>query len=191
LRRLASCIDRGLDDVKEVQAELRQQVKKIQTVASTLDPANGSQRKRRGQFVKLQRRFSKQRDLVAQHMAKVMASFLGGLFVGPADDVPQDNLDLERWFRLPKGHERRIHGRCHAGVRLVHEGPTLVLTLDAHLHHPEVFTAPDLIPYHSAQPPPSQRVATARRRIMRKARSSKMRPALLAELEQRYRNSFW
>jgi len=184
-----SCIDRGLNEVKETQANLRQQVEKIQAVANTLDPAKGSQANRRGQFEKLQGRFSKQGDPVAQHMAKLMASFLGGLFVGPADDLPQDNLDLERWFRLPKSHERRIHGRCHAGVRLVHEGPTLALTLDAHLHHPEVFSAPDLIPYHSAQPPPSQQTATARRRIMRKARSSKRRPILLAELEKRYRNS--
>jgi hypothetical protein len=175
--------------VKEVQAELRQQVQKIQAVAATLDPANGSQEDRRNQFEKLQERLSKQQNPVAQHMAKVMVSFLGGLFVGAADDLPQDNLDLERWFRLPKGHERRIHGRCHAGVRLVHEGPTLALTLDAHLHHPEVFTAIELIPYHSAQPPPSQRAAIARRSLMRKARSSKMRPVLLAELEQRYRNS--
>jgi hypothetical protein len=26
----------------------------------------------------------------------------------------------ERWFRQPKRHERRIHGRRHAGVRLVY-----------------------------------------------------------------------
>jgi hypothetical protein len=25
---------------------------------------------------------------------------------------------LERWFRLPKSHERKIHGRRHAGARL-------------------------------------------------------------------------
>src|SRR5213079_3393585 len=25
----------------------------------------------------------------------------------------KDNLDLERWFRLPKSHERRIHGHRH------------------------------------------------------------------------------
>ena len=76
--------------------------------------------------------------------------------------LPQDNLDLERWFRRPKGHERRIHGRRHAGVRLVYEGPTLALTLDAHLQHPEPFTAADLAPYRSAQPPHSPQAATAR-----------------------------
>ena len=122
MRRLAPCIDRGLDEVTEVQAELRQEVQKIQAVANTLDPASGSQEDRRDQFAKLQRRFSKQQNPVAQHMAKVMASFLGGLFVGAADDLPQDNLDLERWLRLPKSHERRIHGHRHAGIRIVLEG---------------------------------------------------------------------
>ena len=48
----------------------------------------------------------------------------------------KDNLDLERWFRLPKRHERRIHGRRHAGIRIVQDGPTLVLALDAHVAHP-------------------------------------------------------
>jgi len=118
-----------------------------------------------------------------------MISFVAGLFMGPVMDLPENNLDLERWFRKPKSHERWIHGRCHAGVRLVQEGPTLVLTLDAHTHHPEPFVAEDLIPYRSAQPPPSQQAAIKCRRIMRKARSSKKRPALLAELEQRYRTA--
>jgi hypothetical protein len=57
------------------------------------------------------------------------------------------------------------------------------------MHHPEPFVAEDLIPYRCAQPPPSQQAAIACRRIMRRARSSKKRAALLAELEQRYRNA--
>ncbi len=66
----------------------------------------------------------------------IMTSFELGLFAGGDNaDLPRDNLDLERWFRQPKGHERRIHGRCPAGVRIVQEGPTLVLALDAH-HRP-------------------------------------------------------
>ena len=63
------------------------------------------------------------------------------------------------------------------GVRLVQEGPTLVLTLDAHASHPDPFTADEMIPYRSAQPPPSQQAAVASRGIMRKARSSKQRPS--------------
>jgi hypothetical protein len=189
LRRLAGCIDRGLTVVQDIQQELRAKVAKIQAVADTLDPTKGSPQTRRCQFDRLRRRFSQHPDPIDQHLAKIMVSFRPGLFVGPVADLPQDNLELERWFRKPKGHERRIHGRRHTGVRLVHEGPTLTLALDAHLHHPDPFTAADLMPYRSAQPPPSQQVATARRRTMRKARSSRLRPLLLAELERRYLDS--
>lgn len=189
MQRLTACIDRGLNLVADAQAKVRQDFEKIHAVADTLDPAKGPLPKRRCEFGQLQRRFSRQKDPVAQHLAKLMTSFVAGLFVGPVADLPEDNLDLERWFRKPKSHERRIHGRRHAGIRLVQEGPTLVLTLDAHMHHPEPFVADDLIPYRSAQPPPSQEAAIACRRIMRKARSSKKRAALLAELEDRYRNA--
>jgi len=175
-----------LESVEEVQGELRPQVEKLQAVADTLDPAQGSQEDRRRKFEELRRTFSQQQDTFARHMARLMASFLPGLFLGPVDELPRDNLDLERWFRQPKGHERRIHGRRHAGVRLVHEGPTLACALDAHLHHLGPFTAAELAPYRSAQPPPSQQTALARHRIMRKARSSKLRPVLLAALEERY-----
>jgi hypothetical protein len=163
-------------------------VEKIQAVADTLDPARGSQEDRRREFEELRQNFSQQPDSLAQHMARLMTSFLVGLFLGPVDELPRDNLDLERWFRQPKGHERRIHGRRHAGVRLVHEGPTLACALDAHLHHLGPFTANELAPFRSAQPPPSQQAALDRHRIMRKARSSKQRPELLADLEQRYQS---
>jgi hypothetical protein len=121
-------------------------------------------------------------------MAGLMHSFRAGLFVG-ADDLAavQDNLDLERWFRVPKGHERRIPGHRHAGVRIVQEGATLVHALDAHIAHPEPFRVEDLLPYRSARAPECQRQAIHRRRMMRKARSKTQRPKLLAELERRYR----
>jgi hypothetical protein len=189
LQRLTAAIDRGLDLVQDAQAKVRSDVKKIQAVADTLDPAKGSLDERRCEFDQLQQRFSKQTNPLSRHIVKLMISFVAGLFVGPVADMPEDNLDLERWFRKPKNHERRIHGRRHAGIRLVQEGPTLVLTLDAHEQHPEPFAAEDLIPYRCAQPPPSQQRSIACRRIMRKARSSQKRPALLAELEERYRNA--
>src|SRR5919197_6341640 len=97
-----------------------------------------------------------------------MASFAPWLFVlGDEADLPQDNLDLERWFRQPKGHERRIHGHRHAGVRLVQEGPTLLLALDAHLEHPAPFTAENPWPTRHAPAPAFQRQALHRRTIMR------------------------
>lgn len=117
-----------------------------------------------------------------------MAAFAIGLFAGGDDlDLPADNLDLERAFRLPKGHERRIHGHAHAGVRIVRRGPSLLLTLDAHVRHPEPFQAQDLVPWRDAPLPDGQRACLRRQQIMRRARSTKKRPLLLAELERRYR----
>ncbi|SRR6266852_3176030 len=124
------------------------------------------------------------RQLEVHHL---MASFAPGLFVGGEEaDLPKDNLDLERWFRQPKGHERRMYGHRHAGVRLIQEGPTLLLALDAHIAHPEPFTASDLWPYRHSPAPVCQREAMHRRAMMRRARSKKKRPLLLAELERRY-----
>ena len=119
-----------------------------------------------------------------------MASFQVGLFVGGNDaDMPRDNLDLERWFRQPKGHERHIHGHKHAGLRIVQEGPTLVHALDVHLRHSDPLTADVLLPYLHAKLPDSQHQAIARRKIGRRARSRTKRPILLAELEARYADS--
>lgn len=113
-------------------------------------------------------------DQIYSHFAKVMRSFQAGLFAG-ADSAsyPRDNLDLERWFRLPKSHERRIHGHHHAGIRIVREGPTLIPTLDAHAHHPGVFTREDLSPFETATAPPSQLESQQRHGIMRQSRSQK------------------
>src|SRR4029077_19194959 len=126
-------------------------------------------------------------DPVPQHVATMMSSFQPGLCVGgEVADCPADNVDVERWFKRPKGHERRLHGRRHAGVRIVQQGPTLLLALDAHVHHESPFTGDDLEPYGHARVPVSQQQAVKRGKIMRKARSRKKRDALLADLETRY-----
>jgi hypothetical protein len=136
----------------------------------------------------LTQRLEQAEDPIQRQMAVVMLSFCAGLFVGEGKfEAITDNLDLERWFRLPKSHERRIHGHRHAGVRIVQEGPTLVHALDAHVAHPEPFTVEDLLPYRKATEPLCQKQALHRRKIMRKARSKKKRPLLLADLERRYR----
>ena len=185
---MAGCIDRGLDAVKPEQEVLRKQVEEIQEIAGTLDPEEGNSAQRQAQFQELIERFVAQGDSFHEHLAKVMSSFQPGLFAG-GDEVDQirDNLDLERWFRLLKGHERRIHGHKHAGVRIVQEGPTKALALDAHRAHRGLFTVDDLLPYRSARMPECQRQAMKRRKIMRKARSKTKRPKLLAELERRHR----
>ena len=162
-------------------------VKEVRAVNALLDASSGPCVQRRRQFEQQCRTFQAQTDPVLKQMSKVMASFKKGLFAGGnRADLPQDNLDLERWFRLPKGHERHIHGRRHAGVRIVEEGPTLLLALDAHRRHPAPFTEEELRPYRHADIPLCQRQATQRRKIMRRARSSKKRVLLLKELEKRY-----
>jgi hypothetical protein len=162
----------------------------IAEVAATLEPGTEDITEREEQFESLIDRFEATEDPIRHGMAAVMLSFAAGLFVGEEEyEAIKDNLDLERWFRLPKSHERRIHGRRHAGVRIVVEGPTLVHALDAHVAHPEPFTVAELLPYRTAREPPCQTQAINRRKIMRKARSKKQRPTLLADLERRYRES--
>ena len=172
----------------DVHEAIRAYVEDIQAIQATLEPDRGPCAQRQEQFQVLQGQCQASDDPTRQHMGRVMASFAPGLFVGGEEAIlPQDNLDLERWFRQPKGHERRIHGHRHAGVRLVQEGPTFLLALDAHLEHPAPFTAADLWPYRHAPAPACQRQALHRRTIMRHARSKKRRPLLLADLERRYR----
>ena len=190
LGRLSGCIQAGLDEVKEQQEVIRGYVAVIAEVAATLEPGTEDITEREEQFEALIDRFEATEDPIRHGMATVMLSFLAGLFVGEEEyEAIRDNLDLERWFRLPKSHERRIHGHRHAGIRLVLDGPTLVPALDAHAAHPGPFTVDDLLPYRTAREPPCQTEARNRRTIMRKARSQKKRPLLLAELERRYRET--
>ena len=187
LNKLANCIDRGLQEVVEEQEQIKEYVKEVKRVEATLDPSKGSRMKRKKRFQRLRRRLSRSKDAVRKQMAAVMMTFMVGLFAGPeAAQEIKDNLDLERWFRLPKGHERRIHGRRHAGVRLVQQGATLMPTLDAHKGREKPYTAEELLGYKDAKPPNEELEAIHRRKVMRRARSKKRRPALLAELERRY-----
>jgi hypothetical protein len=179
-----------LEHVQAEQESIQEYVKDIEKVAATLEPGGESCEERQKNFKELIDRFERNENPIRQHMATLMISFLAGLFVGAGKfEEIKDNLDLERWFRLPKSHERRIHGHRHAGVRIVQDGPTLVLALDAHVAHPGPFTAEELLPYRTAREPPCQREALNRRKVMRKARSKKKRPILLAELERRYRET--
>ena len=174
--------------VVEEQEEIRGQVQEVAKVAATLDPGRGDSATRWKRFKRLQKRLGSSSDPVRMQMAVVMAAFAVGLFAGGGlKGLPLDNLDLERWFRLPKGHERRINGRRHAGVRLVQEGATLMPVLDAHRER-GAFTAEELLRYRAAKPPADEQEAVKRRKVMRKARSPKKRPLLLATLEQRYFN---
>jgi len=190
LRKLQGCIDRGLQEVASEQKQIKEYVKEVKRVEATLDPSKGSCKQRKKRFARLKRRLKNSGDKVRVQMAVVMVAFSAGLFCGPeVDEGIRDNLDLERWFRLPKGHERRLHGRKHAGVRLVQEGATLMPTLDAHKDREEPFKPEELLDYKDAKPPSKEQEAMHRREVMRRARSRKQRPILLAELERRYRDA--
>lgn len=176
--------------VAEEQKQLKEHVKEVKRVEATLDPSKGSSEERKKRFHRLKRRLQRSGDPVRIQMAVVMVAFSAGLFAGPeVDQQIRDNLDLERWFRLPKGHQRRIHGRKHAGVRLVQEGATLMPALDAHKDREEPFKPEELLDYKDARPPKHEQEAMHRRQVMRRARSKKQRPILLAELERRYRDA--
>jgi hypothetical protein len=188
LKRLAGCIDRGLAVSRDALAQVGLYAQDLQAVHGILGPsATATRAEREARFISLQQEWESSADPVEQHFAKMMSGFAPGLFVGDETaEFPADHLDLERWFKGPKGHERRIHGHCHAGVRIVRQGPTLMLALDAHVHHDGPFTVEDLEPYGHARVPESQQQAVDRGKIMRQARSRKKRPVLLTDLEKRY-----
>jgi hypothetical protein len=177
LGRLAGCIDRGLAEVRVQQGQVQEQVKVTQEVAATLDASTGTLAKRKANYQRLRRQYERQGGEFHTHVSKLMRSFANGLFVPvrarKGESLPTDNLDIERWFRKPKGHERRIHGHKHAGVRMVVQGPTLLLALDAHEGHGQPFAAQDLLPYRNAVPPPDQLDAMQRQKLMRQARAKK------------------
>lgn len=190
LERLAGYIDKGRSLVAATQKQVAGYVATIREVDVLLNPATGRCTKRKQRFGDLERSLLADADPICRQLGRVMASFKPGLFAGGGrGDWPRDNLDLERWFRLPKGHERRIHGRCHAGVRIVQEGATMMLALDAHRHHPQPFTEGELRTYRDAEAPASQKEVIHRRKVMRAARSTTKRAGLLRKLEQRYRAS--
>lgn len=186
LRDLVRCIDKGTSEVSLQLKEVETLVFEVREVHAILAPQSGSARSRKAKYRKLAERFSKVSDPIHQHMARTMSSFEPGLFAAGDDrDLPIDNLDLERTFRLPKSHERRIHGHAHAGVRIVQQGPSLMLVLDGHARHPGLLSYNDLAPYANAAVPEPQLESERRRAIMRLARSDKTRNKLLADIEDR------
>ena len=176
LARLKGFIDRGVAGQRESFMRIRQYSREVRCVMNlfTSNPPLPLA-KRRLRFATKVAEFQRRADdKVYAHLAKVMASFRLGLFVRvKLRAYPRDNLDLERWFRGPKSHERRIQGHCHAGIRIVRDGPTLAPTLDAHAAHPGIFSREDLFPYRFATAPRSQLDSQRRHVIMRKSHSKK------------------
>lgn len=185
LQRLAGCIDRGIAEVADDLERIPHYVQDLKEIYGTMDPATGKAKKREERFVEIKERLRATDDPIRKKMSEIMSRFQPGLFAGGDRlDFLRDNMDLERWFRLPKSHERKIHGRQHAGSRLVQEGPSLLLALDAHQSHPRPFTERELAPYLGAMPSPEELDAIERRKTMRRAASREALPGLLESLER-------
>jgi hypothetical protein len=176
LDRLKGFIDRGVAEQQDTFSRVRAYTADVRAVVEILTVDDGASVAGREPLfaAKLAEFQSFPDDQIYHGMAKMMTSFQVGLFAGPdLTCFPHDNLDIERWFRGPKSHERRIHGHKHAGIRIVREGATLIPTLDAHAQHPGVFTEQDLTGFATAAAPASQLASQQRHGVMKKARSKK------------------
>ena len=80
--RLADCIDRGLDEVKEVQDTIREYVKDVAEIAATLEPGTEDCTDREEKFEAIIDRFERTDDPIHHHMVLVMLSFLPGSSLG-------------------------------------------------------------------------------------------------------------
>ena len=169
MKRLAACIDRGREVAREALTQGGHYVQDLRAVDGLLRPSDEAPgEEREAQCVALWQEGEASVAPMHQQCAKVMSSVEPGVFVGEEEaDFSADNGDVERWFKRPKGRERRMHGRRHVGVRLVPQGPTLMLVLDAHVHHNGPLTVDDLEPYRHSRVPASQQEAVEPGKIMR------------------------
>jgi len=174
LNKLKNCIENGLGIYNDDKPYILQCLEEINKIQDTINPKTGPWQQRILTFRKMVFRLRCSNDPIKMKMSKVMRSFFRGLFVGGDNlEMPDDNLDLERWFKTPKGHERRINGHSHAGTRIVYEGPTLMPTLDVHRRMDKPFTVDDLLPYAHVRIPSTQEAAMLRHRAMKCGNSKK------------------
>jgi len=75
LGRLAGCIDRGLDQVRDEQVTIRAYVEEAGEVAATLDPKQGNELQRKEKFAKLTTRFQRSHDPI--HRSRPFPAGLG------------------------------------------------------------------------------------------------------------------
>jgi hypothetical protein len=142
--RLAGDSARGLRRVQAAPEEGQHQGAEGRAIHAPLALTRGSCAQRQAPGQACPKQWSRSDDPTRQHLGPGMASFEPGLLVGEDEaNWPQDTLDLARWCRPPKGHERRMHGPRPAGVRRVQAEPPLLWALDAPREHPEPVRAED------------------------------------------------
>lgn len=197
LGALRECIARGLDATADERQRVEAELALVAAVAATVDAAGDDYDERLARFDVLVNEHAASDREMGQRLARQMKNWRAGLFLGAdvaegwVDSrgrpyLPENNYELERWFRVAKGHARHVHGRAHVGVALVHRGATLLPALDAHRLHDAPFTHDDLRPYFGTPESADQAEVRQRAHVMRKARSPKQRPLLLEQLEKRY-----
>ena len=148
LRALRKRIEHDINLVSKEICQVAEYTLKIGEVWNLLDSNNGTSESRQAKFVALAANLSVSDDPTYKHMGKTMLSFQKGLFAGNDDpELPIDNLDLERAFRLPESHERHVHGNTHAGVRIIQQGASLLLVLNTYERLSGVFEVSELLPY--------------------------------------------
>lgn len=126
LGALRECIARGLDATAEARKQVEIDLALVAAVAATVDAAGDPYDERLARYdVLLTEHEASDREM-DQRLARQMKSWRAGLFLGAAvaegwvdaqgrPYLPENNYELERWFRLAKGHARHVHGRAHAG----------------------------------------------------------------------------
>ncbi len=187
LHRLHGYIQRGLAEYQQDLVRVGSALGQVLVVWTLIHPEPGKHQTYQACFHRFATQYGQAEDPISQHIGHLMQHFEDGLFCGgEALDLPEDNLDLERWIKGPKAHERHIHGRQHAGLRIVAEAPTLLLAFDAHLSRSTPFMVHELLPYADAEIPASQQQAMRRHQLMRKARSKTQRGPALRQLEEEY-----
>lgn len=174
LNHLHAYIQHGLGRYAEDFCRIAAGMGMLHGIWTLLHPQTGTRHAHRAEFQQLAQQLPQHPEPILQHIGELMQHFEQGLFCGDETlDLPEDNLELERWFKGPKGHERRIHGRQHVGMRLVIEAPTFLPAFDAHRTRTRPFTVQELLPYAREDIPESQQQAVIRHQLMRKARSKK------------------
>lgn len=178
LKRLANYIELGTAHYDLHKNEIVEGTRLVRLTACLLKRGSKPSKRRLKEFRRIAKQLSNSTESIKMAMGRMMLRFCNGLFAGGDDfDIPVDNLDLERWFKNPKGHSRRITGNRHVGTKSVYEGPTLIPALDAHLEMEKPLTYIDLTPYIDAEIPISEQKATERKRTMTRAASKKKEAA--------------
>lgn len=174
LELLVAWIDKGLGLYEETRSKVLDYLREIKRVNQTLSHQHSPSKQRLKSFNKIYERLKNSDDPVKNNIAGFMNRFRDGLFAGGDNlEIPDDNLDLERWFKTPKGHERKINGHKHAGTRIVYEGPILLPTLDAHKSSERQFQVEELQPYVDMQLSEDQDDAISRRKRQKEGRCKK------------------